>query len=210
MKKIKFLLTPLLIALILQQSNCGLDIEESNTNFRWVEVGNELTYDLKFGELTISGYRKLEIKLSQGIRENKIFWETIPEIQNDPNKSMPLLSIFNHVYKLKDGLHTTRCASCNSNPCISIKNHLKVPANPLIGKSIPDFTCGDEVNGSDIVISTDSTITVPMGKFKTFVINDTLNRSIKFWNEKVGLIRVDNYKEFFGDTVILELSGKNY
>lgn len=205
----KFLLAPLLFVLILQQSNCGLDIEESNSYFNWVEVGNQLTYNLRFGDIKIQNYRKIEITESTG-RESKFFQEVSTEIADDPFGSVNLSGIFHHVYRLNDGLHTTRCFSCGINPCLSVKNHLKIPSVPSKGQRINDFRCGDEVFSTDIIISVDSTIIVPLGSFKTFVIKDTLNRNIKFWNEKIGLIRVDNYNELFSDTVILELSSKNY
>src|SRR5687768_15593976 len=199
----------LIISLPLLQ-NCGLDIEETNTNFKWVVKGNTLTYDLNMTDHKIPDYRILEITEDPGIRDNMIFKEIRPEIQDDPNLSYLLLDVFSHVYRLGDGLHTTACFSCNANPCLSVINYLKVPAKPKVGQSIPDYLCGDKVYTHDIVLSIDSLITVPLGQFRTFVINDTLRRSIKFWNESEGLIRVDNYNESLDDTIRLELSKKTF
>lgn len=191
--------------------NCVLDIDETNTSFRWVKKGNKLTYNLSKSGVDFPDYRILEITENQGISDNKIFKEVAPEIENDPlGRPYLVLGLFSHVYRLKDGLHTRTCFSCDSNPCFSSKNYLKVPANPTTGQKIPDYLCGDNILNYDMIIDSDSIITVPLGEFKTFVINDTLTKTIKFWNEEVGLIRVDNYNEFFDDTVKLKLSRTNY
>lgn len=190
--------------------NCGYDIEETNTVFKWVKKGNRLTYDLNMDGNKIPNYRVMDIVEEPGFRDNLIFEENVPEVLNDPYEYHLLLSIFSHVYRIKDGLHTTTCSSCSANPCLSAKHYLKVPLRPKTNQSIPDYLCGDEILTNDIVISIDSLITVPLGQFKTFVINETLNQSIKFWNEEIGLIRVDNYNEYYSDTIRLELSKRNY
>ena len=210
METLRLLISAFVILVILFFQSCGFDIEETDTNFKWVVEGNRLTYDLHMGDLKISDYRILEIVEDPGTRDNLIFKEVNPIIPNDPNGTQHLLDIFSHVYRLNDGLHTTACFSCNANPCLSVKNYLKIPAKPKDGQSIPDYVCGDNILSNDILISVDSVITVPLGNYKTFVINDTLNHSIKFWNEEEGLIRADNYDEHFSDTIKLVLSGKNY
>ena len=210
MKAFKTLIGLVLITVISTLQNCGLDVEETNTNFRWVSKGNKLTYDLNMGGSKIPDYRVLEIVEDPGLGEKMILNESISDIANDPNGTQLLLGLFSHVYRLNDGLHTSACFECDVNPCLSAKHYLKVPAKPINGQSIPTYLCADNILTHDIVVSIDSSISVPLGSFKTFVINDTLNRSIKFWNEEVGLIRVDNYSEGFASVVTLELSKKNY
>lgn len=189
---------------------CGFDIEETNTVFKWVKKGNRLTYDMSMDGSKISDYRILAITEDPGIRHNLIFEENVQGVLNDPFENHLLLSIFSHVYRLKDGLHTTTCSSCSSNPCLSVKHYLKVPRRPTKYQSIAEYLCGDQILMYDTVLSIDSVITVPLGEFKTFVINEVLNQSIKFWSEEFGLIRVDNYSEYYSDTIRLELSKKNY
>ncbi len=211
MAKLKVLMTLGIVTTMLTFENCGFDIEETNTNFQWVVKGNRLTYDLNMADKKIENYRILEISENQGASsKNMTFIEISPDIPNDPNGTQLLLGLLFHVYRLNDGLHTTACFSCSVNPCLSVINYLKVPVSPTRGQSIPSYLCKDVTYSHDIVLSTDSLITVPLGKFKTFVINDTLRRSVKFWNEKIGLIRVDNYNEYLKDTVKLELSKTNY
>jgi len=210
METLRLLISAFVILVILFLQSCGFDIEETDTYFKWVAKGNRLTYDLHMGDLKISDYRFLEISQNASTRDNLIFKEVNPIIPNDPNGTQHLLDIFSHVYRLDEGLHTTACFSCDANLCLSVNNYLKIPAKPKDGQSIPEYVCGDDILGNDVVVSVDSVITVPLGKFKTFVINDTLNRSIKFWNEEYGLIRADNYDEHFSDTIKLVLSGKNY
>lgn len=210
MRGLKKLLALILISATPFIQNCGPDIDETNAFFKWVEKGNSLTYDLKIRESKISNYRVLDIIEDPGIKDNLIFIETIPTISNDPFEYELLLNIFTDVYRVKDGLHTTTCSSCTANPCLSVKDYLKVPLRPVKYQSIPDYLCADQTSTYDTVISTDSVIIVPLGRFKTFVIHDTFNRSIKFWNEEAGLIRVDNYNASYPDTVTLELSKRNY
>jgi hypothetical protein len=210
MKELNKIITLILISGLPFIQNCGFDIEETNAVFKWVKKGNRLTYDLNMNGTKISNYRVMDIIEDPGIRDNLIFQENVPVVQNDPYEYHLFLRIFSHVYRIKNGLHTTACATCDAQPCISVKNYLKVPLSPKKNQSIPYYLCGDQILTYDIVLSIDSVITVPLGQFRTFVINETLNQSIKFWNEEVGLIRVDNYSEYYSDTVKLELSKKNY
>ena len=210
MRPIKTLIGIMLTISLPLLQNCGLDIEETDTNFKWVVQGNTLTYDLRMADQKISDYRILEIVENPGIRDNMIFKEVIPDVPDDPYDGNAVLRIFSHVYRLDNGLHTTACFKCGVTPCMSVINYLKVPATPATDQSIPDYVCGDQIYTYDVILSTDSLITVPFGQFNTFVINDTMGRSIKFWNESEGLIRVDNYNDFYEDTLKLELSARSF
>jgi hypothetical protein len=211
MNRIKMaFMTGLAITVLFLLHHCGLDIKETNVNFDWVQKGNVLTYDLAMRNLKIPNYRELEIIEDTGVRTNLVFNEKVPDIQSDPFSRQILLGAFSAVYRLTDGLHTTACYSCTSNPCLDVIDYLKVPANPTRGQIISNLVCKDHPGSYDRVLSIDSTITVPLGQFRTFVIIDTLEMTIKFWSEKNGLIRVDNYNPSLKDTVILELAKKNF
>ena len=210
MKGLKIISGLLLLTTILSLENCGLDIEETNRNFPWVKKGNQLTYDLNMDGKRVPHYITLDIVENPGARDNLAFRESHLEIQNAPIRESKWLKLFEHVYRLNDGLHTTACFKCGINPCLSVINYLIVPANPKQDQIIPDYLCGDHILTNNIVLSIDSVVTVPLGEFKTFVIKDTLNESIKFWNEQVGLIRVDDYNDHSTDTAKLELSKTNY
>ena len=118
--------------------------------------------------------------------------------------------MFSHVYVVQDGLYTTACFKCSVNPCLSVKSYMKVPTRPFRRQSIPEYVCGDKVYTYDVVLGIDSIIKVPFGEFKTFVILDSMARSVKFWNEDAGLIRVDKFFEAKADTITFELASVNY
>lgn len=170
--------------------SCGLDIKEDFSNYPWVKEGNILTYDLVVSNSRLEEKLRIEILEDPGIRDNLTFRKYYESFDLDTPLIGATFFLMHHVYRMSDGLHTTTCNGC-VNPCLSVFNFLQVPARPILNQEIPEYSCDHSIFKSDFVISIDSLITVPHGTYETFVIQDTLMNTYSFWNEKIGLIRID-------------------
>ena len=180
--------TTLILTLLI--SCCLYDNSTSiETSYQWVKLGNKLNYDLITDTATIPSYRQLEIIINPGnsnlrFRENNIY-------DNDNNTTYFLLMDLDYnVYPAEDGLYTSVCVNCGWD-CFFGFNYLKAPKNPTLNQMLPEYFCKDEVETMYKTITVDTIISVPLGTYKTFVLQDTSSFKKEYWNPDKGLIRLD-------------------
>lgn len=182
MRKVTLLLIAFIPVLF---HSCHKD-ENDKVKFGWVKGGNRLYYDYYSPTDTIRDCRYLLIL-------DNLFME------NNPSSTDNFGMIFNilnrdHVVK-KGGLYGLACENCDMGPlvCLNEFEFLYAPNAPALHQELPEYGCGRTPRWHNRIINVDTTITVPMGTFKTYVMQHYAFGDRSYWNPDEGLIRYDSY-----------------
>jgi hypothetical protein len=167
-------------ALLLGSTAC--DKDSSNKPFGWVRSGTRLYYDFYGAQDTIRDVRYLAIN-----PDNKVL--NIQEYKPNTNGLTPLFGQFSDIdVKVEPkGLYERICGSCSFGSCISMSDYMVVPKKPFLYQELITYSCGSSSNGTNYIMNTDTTLTVPMGTFTVYVMQHP-DGDKSYWNAREGLI----------------------
>jgi hypothetical protein len=177
------------VLLFVSLFSCHKRIEEINKvyKFGWAKAGNKLYYDYYTTTDTLEDYRYLSI---YSFNSKTSCREEIPNYDTTSLSSNTLFFyyILNRDFVIKeDGLYEIGCEDCGFLGCSGAFEFLYAPNIPDLYQELPLFSCSLRSRSSNIVIATDSTVTVPMGTFKTYVLEHS-NGDKSFWSPDSGII----------------------
>lgn len=182
MRKVILLLSVILSALF---HSCHKD-KNDQVKFGWVKGGTRLYYDYYSPTDTIRDCRYLLIFASRFMEKNPSGTDNFGMLFDVPDRDI--------VVK-KGGLYGLACENCDMGPlvCLNEFEFLYAPNAPSPNQKIPVYGCGRTPRGHNRIITVDTTITVPMGTFRTYVMQHYAFGDRSYWNPNVGLIQYDNY-----------------
>ncbi|WP_197031966.1 hypothetical protein [Hymenobacter swuensis] len=166
-------------------SSCSKD-ENKKTKFSWAKKGNKLYYDYHTPTNVIKDSRRLSI--------NERFEEQIlSSTPNEPGYLYFNLLSSNIVVK-KGGLYGQSVENCgwgiiNNNTPFEF---LYTPNEPQLHQEIIEYGCSRKPLTKNHIINIDTTVTVPKGTFKTYIMRYE-NGDKSYWNADEGLIMYERY-----------------
>ncbi|MBK7428609.1 MAG: hypothetical protein IPI60_17140 [Saprospiraceae bacterium] len=175
--------------------------------FPWVRGGNTITYNFISGPYS----EKAALIFEVGVYEYTDllqFQYTYPLWSNLPVGGWAGEN-YNIVRKSR-GIHKRFSADCGFGPIFSTQlDSLRVPSKPFIGDSFPEYRCGDRISNIHNVIEIKE-VSVPLGTFFTFVMQDSLYGKKEYWDEKNGLIMIVNFDKNGNETGRFEAASRNF
>lgn len=176
-----------IILIIFYLSACKKDVN-NQIEFKWAENGTILFYDQYKNSAIVKDYLKIEIL------DNNFFVNGVVG-----NSYMKILD--RQFTRKKGGLYGLYCDDhyCY---CIPNKEFLYAPNQPYLNQELPEYNCGTTPDHINKVITIDTVITVPMGTYKTYVMQH-YNGDKSYWNANDGLIMYDKV-DFTNRTIVIE------
>lgn len=172
-----------LVAAFLLLGCAACNKDGSNKPFGWVRSGNRLYYDFYGVQDTVPDFRYLEIN-----REDKHY--NILECMPGSTALSPPL--FGQLYDIdvkveSKGLYELVVSTCGLGPTVGQTDYLYAPKKPFLYQEIPAYTCASSTNSSNYIVNADTTLTVPMGTFKVYIMQHR-GGDKSYWNVQEGLI----------------------
>ncbi|MCC3158132.1 hypothetical protein LJ737_12860 [Hymenobacter sp. 15J16-1T3B] len=188
------------MALLFGCAACNKD--GSHKPFGWVRGGNRLYYDFYGLQDTIRDCRYLEINRDD---DDYRIREHAPN--NSSGSLTPLFGEINDIDVVvkSNALYEQICSSCGFGSCFSLTENIYAPKSPFLYQELPTYYCGSHIRGRNYVINTDTTLTVPMGKFKVYIMQHP-DGDKSYWNPREGLIMYEvrnQYRTSFRGTLRL-------
>jgi len=155
--------------------SCKKD-DSRKAKFGWAKNGKTFFYDQYKGSTIVKDYLKL------GIRDNKFF-------QNGIAASTYMDILDRQFVVKKDGLFGLACEECGFGffSCSSKFEFLYAPNSPSLNQEIPQYGCGRDAYHNTRIIKADTAVTVPLGRFNTYImLHENGDRS--YWNAEKGII----------------------
>ena len=156
---------------------CSIHIGcKKENNFSWAKNGKIFYYDQYKGSNIVKDYIQL------AIYDNQFF-------QNNVAAPLPMDILDRKFVIKKNGLFGLACEDCSIGyfTCGKEFEFLYAPNSPSLNQQIPQYSCGRIPSYNIQIINVDTTISVPLGIFKTYVMLHYYgDRS--YWSTDNGLI----------------------
>lgn len=179
-------LSIVLFFISLSSCNKGTEVINKVYKFGWAKTGNKLYYDYYTATDTLKDYRYLSI---YNFSSKTAFREEIPKYDTGTFFNNPLFfRILDRGFVIKeDGLYGIGCESCGFFGCSQPFEFIYAPNQPVLYQNLPLFGCSNRSGSSNTVTAIDTTVTIPMGTFKTYILEHS-NGDKSFWSPEDGII----------------------
>ncbi|UYZ63564.1 hypothetical protein [Hymenobacter weizhouensis] len=165
--------------------SCTKD-ENKKIKFGWAKAGNRLYYDYYTPTDTIRDSRRIII--------HERFQEDILNTSTSTNNILYFRILDHDIVVKKGGLYGRAVENCGWGIINSSKtfDFLYAPNAPRLNQELVEYGCGRSIVTKNNIITIDTTIVVPKGTFKTYVMRHE-NGDKSYWNADEGLIMYDRY-----------------